>query len=266
MVESIGLFNNFILVSKLTSQVVKNLRYNLPDRFIFRQVYYKDLEVFLVDGEVRSKNHEQPQLCHQASYQSIVDRRGTPLFQIPEGGVVNDYVPFYFSPVTSFTCSIWKGKVPLVDPNGKALGNACEDDRVFLVANVNNFKGSALQYCFSDFALNSNAPLPSLKNDLDALEEHVHWEVFDEAPYKARIEEIGYTGVCKWFHNMASPSERMTRSQKRMAEFLVRSAVPLGLIDCVIVKSEAIGDKLKYIMDASAWDIPIYVKPGCYYQ
>ncbi|RCK20382.1 hypothetical protein TH8_18915 [Thalassospira profundimaris] len=90
--------------------------------------------------------------------------------------------------------------------------------------------------------------------------------MFDEYPYKGRIDEIGYKGVCQYFKSMDRPPERMTRSQKRMAEFLVRSAVPLSLIDCLIVKSEAIRDKLKPIVDASVWDIPIYVKPGCYYQ
>lgn len=80
----------------------------MPDRFIFRQVYYKDLKTFLADGEVRSKNHKSPQLCHPTSYPNIVNRRGTDAYQMPCGGVVNDYVPFYFSPITAFTFTIYK--------------------------------------------------------------------------------------------------------------------------------------------------------------
>jgi hypothetical protein len=266
MVGFAGLLDNVIASFDVMSFFAEALGANLPDRFIFRQEYYKDIEVFLVDGEVRSKNHEHPQLCHQASYQSIVDRRGSPLFQMPDGGVVNDYVPFYFSPITSFTFTIFRGNVDLMSPEGDNLGPACEEDRVFLVAKVENFRDSGLDFCFSDFALNSNAPLPVLCGDLDSLEEHVHWDMFDEYPYKGRIEELGYNGVCQYFKSMDDPPERMTRSQKRMAEFLVRSAVPLGLIDCLIVKSETIRDKLEQMMDASVWDIPIYVKPGCYYQ
>ncbi len=53
---------------------------------------------------------------------------------MPCGGVVNDYVPFYFSPITAFTYAIYFGNVSLTAPDGTPLGKATEDDRVFLVA------------------------------------------------------------------------------------------------------------------------------------
>lgn len=221
---------------------------------------------FLADGEIRAKNCTPRQACHQASYQQIVDRRGTQDFPTPCGGVVNDYVPFYFSPVTSFTYTIYKGNVTLVAPDGRELGKATEDDRVFFVARPLRVAEAALTYCFSDFALNSHAPLPTLEDDLARLEEHVHWGVFDEEPLTARIPEIGYTGVCKYFKNAATPPERHTRSQKRMAEFLIRSIVPLDVIDCVVAKTDQVGDTLHKMMRASAWNIPIHVKRDCYFS
>lgn len=140
--------------------------------------------------------------------------------------MVNDFVPFYFSPITSFTFTIHEENVPLISPAGASLGMANDDDRLFIVFSVDAIGNSGLDYCFSDYALNSQAPLPSIETDLAKLEEHVHWNVFDEAPYVAAIPEISYAGVCRWFHNMASPSVRRLRSQKRMAEFLIRNAVP----------------------------------------
>jgi hypothetical protein len=237
----------------------------LPERFIFRQFYYRDLARFLEDGEIRAKNHPTLQACHQTSYQQIVNRRGTAEFQLPGGGVVNDCVPFYFSPVTSFTYTIHQGNVPLVSPNGVTLGQAKSDERVFIVFKTEAFRNSNLEYYFSDYALNSMAPLPSIETDLGKLAQHVHWNVFDEAPYVAAIHEIGYQGVCQYFHNMTSPPTRQLRSQKRMAEFLIKTAVPLNLACCLIAKSAAISDKLHEMMAASHWEIPIFVKPGCYF-
>lgn len=237
----------------------------MPDRFIFRQVYYGDLPTFLADGEIRAKNHQVAQQCHQTSYQEIVDRRGTSEFQMPCGGVVNDYVPFYFSPLTSFAYTIHRGNVPLRSPIGANLGMARDDDRIFLVCNTEAFRGTGLEICFSDFPLNSRAPVPTLENDLDKVETHVHWDVFDENPIAGRIPEIGYGGVCKYFQNQATPATRQLRSQKRMAEFLVRTAVPLDVVACIVAKSPAMKDKLQLMMDASDWDIPINVKPGCYF-
>ncbi len=238
----------------------------VPNRFIFRQVYFGDLPTFLADGQLRAKNFQPLQACHQTSYQDIVDRRGSHHFAMPGGRVVNDYVPFYFSPLTSFTYTIFKRNVPLVSPTGESLGQACEDDRIFLVACPANFLASGLPFCFSNYALNSNAPIPVLETDLSLLEHHVYWDVFDESLDKAQIPEIGYGGVCRWFHDMASPPNRMTRKAKRMAEFLVQDTVPLTHIECIIAKSDAMRDKLKSMMDASVWDIPIYVNRGCYFQ
>ena len=236
----------------------------MPERFIFRQVFYGDLPTFLADGVIRSKNHPNPQSCHQTSYQQIVDRRGSAEFQVPCGGVVNDYVPFYFSPKTSFTYTIHKGNVPLVSPDGMDFGVASDDHRIFFVCKAETFRNLGLTFCFSDFPLNSLAPMPSLISDLDRLEEHVHWDVFDE-DQTAKIVEIGYEGVCSWFHNTASPPNRQLRSQKRMAEFLVAGAVPLGAVECIIAKTDEMKDTLTEMMNASAWNIPIYTKRGCYF-
>lgn len=103
-------------------------------------------------------------------------------------------------------------------------------------------------------------------SDVDELENHVHWDVFDEPPYTALIPEIGYQGVSRYFKNEVSPPARQFRSQKRMAEFLVRNAVPLDLVSCIIVKDKPMRDMLKPMMDGSRWSIPIHVKPGCFFQ
>jgi ssDNA thymidine ADP-ribosyltransferase, DarT len=237
----------------------------LPNRFIFRQVHFEDLPTFLVDGEVRAKRHQSPQGCHQTSYQEIVSRRETDEFELPNGCVVNDFVPFYFSPITSFTFTIYKGNVPLVSPGGAYLCQACEDDRIFLVSSPHAFVGSDLFTCFSNYALNSRAPMPTIETDLTKLEEHVHWNVFDEAPKVAAIPEINYGGVCRYFNSMATPPERMTRSPKRMAEFLVHGAVPLDKVMCIVVKTDAMRTTLGEMMTASAWDIPILTQRGCFY-
>jgi hypothetical protein len=184
---------------------------------------------------------------------------------MPCGGVVNDYVPFYFSPFTAFSYTIHCGNVELRAPDGHVLGPARDEDRVFAVCRADGFADSKLRYCFSDFPLNSLAPLPTLEEDLHKLETHVHWDVFDDAPMAGSIPEIGYCGVCRYFQNRAVPVRDQNRSQKRMAEFLVRQAVPLGMIECIVAKTAATSDRLQAMMDSSAWDIPVFTKPGCYF-
>jgi len=221
--------------------------------------------MFLADGEIRAKNHPNPQQCHQVSYQEIVNRRGTDEFLMPLGGVVNDYVPFYFSPITSFSHTIQKGNVRVNSPEGEYIGQSSDERRVFFVCRVDDVAEADVEYCFSDFPLNSMAPQPSIITDIGSLEQHVHWDVFDESPICAVISEVGYTGVCRYYLNMASPLSRQSRKQKRMAEFLVKNALPLDMVACIIVKTSTIKEELQTAMEATRWRIPIYAKRGCYF-
>ena len=236
----------------------------MPDRFAFRQVDYRDIPTFLADGEIRSKNHGSLQRCHQTSLPGLVGLRGTGAFTLPYGGVVNDYVAFYFSPLTSFTCSIHRESVEVIDPNGVKLGMSKLDERAFIVCRTDGFPAAGAPYCFSDYPLNSMAPLPTLSADIGQLETHVHWSVFDDYPLKAGIPEIGYDGVCQFFHNKFPPAKYQLRKQQRMAEFLVKDAVPLQQVTCIVVPSDGMKRTIQAHIDASGWGIPVLEKPGCF--
>lgn len=132
-----------------------------------------------------------------------------------------------FSPLTAFTYTIYKGNVNLVSPYGEIIRKAYQDDRVFLVASAEDFAGACMLSFFSDYALTSWAPTPTISTDLSMLEHHVHWDVFDEDPRTAQIKEIGYQGACKCFQN-STKKRHNNRSKMRMAEFLVHQSVPLG--------------------------------------
>ncbi|WP_192357689.1 DUF4433 domain-containing protein [Mesorhizobium mediterraneum] len=237
----------------------------MPKRFVFRMTYVGDLPLFLADGELRAKNSQPPQDCHQTSHAGIVSRRGGVEMAMPCGGVVNDYVPFYFSPITAMSFSIHRGNVGLRDPQGNLLRQATMDDRVFFVSDVERFRNSGLTYFFSDIACNAVAPQPRYDNDLGRIEDHVDWSLFDDGSTVATIPEIGYEGVTQWFHDRDSPPRHQNRSRKRMAEFLVRDRMPLAFVDCIVTKSNQIRDVVAAAMNGSAWDIPVLVKPGCYH-
>lgn len=238
----------------------------MPERFVFRQIDSRDIPTFLADGEIRAKNHKFHQRCHQTSYANLVNRRGTALFQVPGGGVVNDYVAFYFSPFTSFTCSIHRGGVEVIDPQGHRLGMSSMENRAFLVCRVSDLATAGVSCCYSDFALNSDALAPTITDDLSQIEQHVHWDVFDEYPMTASIPEIGYGGVCKYFGPRATPPRYQLRREKRMAEFLVCSSVPLAQVSCIVTPSDGMKAQAEAQMAASQSRIPICSKPGCFVQ
>lgn len=233
-------------------------------RFIFRMTYYQDCARFFDDGELRSKHHHVGQPCHQTSYPDIVSRRGTQL-ATPCGRAINDHVAFYFSPMTAMAYTIHMGNVPLVSPDGVVLGKATMDDRVFFVANVEKIAKAGLPIWFSDIACNSLSPPPKYESDLAKIETHVDWSMFDDGYYTAQISEIGYSGVTRFFHDRDDPQRYANRSRKRMAEFLVRDAMPLSMFDCIITKTDWIKAQVESMMVGKGVALPVHVKTGCYF-
>ncbi|MFV1922899.1 MAG: DUF4433 domain-containing protein [Methylotenera sp.] len=233
-------------------------------RHIFRLTYYKNISQFLDDGAIWAKNHYPMQQCYQTSYATIVNRRGTTEFETPCGCVVNDFVAFYFSPVTAMSYTIHKGNVGLRGLDGVEIGVAKSDDIVFLVSNTRHFQNLGNNIYFTNVGCNSKAIVPEFKSDLLFLDEHINWALFDEIPKMAQISEIGYDGVRKYFLDRDDGIHK-SRNSQRMAEFMVKNEVQLNFIDCIIVKNNQIKMKLELQMQGSDWNIPIYVKPGCYF-
>lgn len=236
----------------------------MPDRFAFRQIDRRDLAMILSDGEVRSKEHAVPQHCHQTSYAQIVGFRGTPAFNLPYGGVANNYVPFYFSPVTAFSLVIHRRGVEVKDPAGNFLGMSSADDRLFLVSKVADIYQARLGTCFSDYALNSLAPMPTIIADFNLLESHVKWPLFDEAPIRAKIPEVGYNGVCQYFFDTSIPPARQNRKSARMAELLVKDAVSTHLLCCILAPNETVRQQADSLARKYGFRGLVLNKPDCF--
>ncbi len=238
----------------------------MPERFVFRQVYTPDISLFARDGEIRARNHEFPQACHQTSYIELVERRGTDQFQMPCGGVVNDYVPFYFAPRTAFSFTIYRGNVQLRDPSGVSLGKATQGERTFVVYEASRLIAEpTLTTYFSNTALNNKSIEIEFGSTDNELESVVNWALFDDSPMVGRVQEIGYNGCCKYFHDRAEPEIHQDRKSSRMAEFLVKSAVPLKLASCLLTPNEIKKQEVEKILRAVGVDTPVYSKPGCFF-
>ncbi|TCS63685.1 DUF4433 domain-containing protein [Varunaivibrio sulfuroxidans] len=223
----------------------------MTDRHIFRMMHFQNVERILQDGAIHAKNF-RTQPGYQISYENIVNKRGT-VYRTPAGDVVNDYVPFYFSPRTSMAHTISKENVPLRDPSGTKVGVANMDDVIFMVSHTSHFQNAALPFWFTDVACNSGAMVPEYKNDFSELQSHVEWSLFDETPTVATIPEISYNGVCRYFFDRDNPPEHSNRSTKRMAEFMVKDQVPLKFIDCIVTKNETIKQSVEAWIQA---DLP----------
>lgn len=233
-------------------------------RFIFRLTYGANLETYLNDGEIRSKNHVDAQIGYRTSFSEIVARRGGNNFVTPCGNNVNEFVPFYFSPSTAMAYTINQGNVSLVGHNDVNYGIASMEDIVYIIADPIKVAASGCSFWFTDIACNS-AQDPQYRNEINSLATHVDWELFDDNPKMGHISEIGYEGVCRYFMDSERKKNWMNRKKKRMAEFMVQNAFSMDLVECLVIKSTKWEQFLVDRIRRSGRNIPVLVKPGCYF-
>ncbi len=224
--------------------------------------FYKNLESFLKDGAEFAKDSPQGKPRYRISFDEIVARRGT-IFSVPSGCLVNEFVPFYFSPSTKMAFSIHKGNVPLRDPNGQNLGPANMNDVAFMVVDPDALSKSSRECWFTDQACNS-AITPRYENDMSKLEQHIAWPLFDELPKMAIMPEIGYDGVCQYQQDRDAPPYQQ-RSKMRMAEFLVKDHLRMDELSCIVLKSDGHRVEVEDWVNQADLNIPVLVKPGCYF-
>lgn len=226
--------------------------------------YYRNIQNFLANGAEYAKNNPTGASRYRISFDEIVSRRGTAMFTTPCGANVNDFVPFYFSPSTKMAFSIHKGNVPLRDPQGTDLGPASMEDVAFMVVHPDALFESGRKCWYTDVSCNSGVP-PNYCDDRTALATHVDWALFDETPRMGYINELGYHGVCQYQHDRDEPERYRMRGKKRMAEFMVRDCLQMSEVSCIVLKNQTHLDEVQAWVNASSVEIPVYVKPGCYF-
>ena len=139
----------------------------------------------------------------------IKSQRRTCRVPIGPGGVVADYVPFYFAARSPMLFAIHMGNVPTYQKGQGKL--------VYLLTSVGLITEHGLRFVFTD----RNAALGHARygddpTDLDSL---VDWELM-EAPM--------------WRNTETEPDRR----ERRMAELLVHGHVPWTAITSVVTKTE----------------------------
>src|ERR1700722_1484152 len=153
------------------------------------------------------------------AYQGAQGTRATKLVAKPPGGVIHDYVPFYFAPRSPMLGAINLGRVP-----------ECafrQPDIVHLETTVEVVVTSKLPYVFYDH--NATVAIATCYSDAKDLDK-IEWSLFFEAPL--------LDGYSKYWQNVMSNPRWVKRMETRQAEFLVYKSVPLAFMSQVGVYNE----------------------------
>jgi hypothetical protein len=172
------------------------------------------------------------------AHANIQDRRSTTCVTCGPGGVVHDYVPFYFGPRSPMLFSIARGNV-----TGYSGG---QDAIVHLVSETGDVAAANIPFVFTDGHA-AMIPLTSFFDNLSVLAARV-----DLPLMKAQF----------WNDTPVDND----RKRRRQAEFLIYQFAPWTLIRGIGVRTAAAKARVEATLASGGQSSPVVVLPQWYYE
>jgi hypothetical protein len=206
--------------------------------FIYHITHIRNLPSILeAHGLIATSRLHQEQIDYvDIAYPGIQDRRAITRVPCGAGGVLHDYIPFYFAPRSPMLYAIHKGNV-----EGYREGQA---PVIHLVCEAEAIEAAEICFVFTDG--HAVMGYTGYFDELQDLDLAIDWEIM-RARYWADTDEDG------------------DRKRRRQAEFLIHEFCPWTLIQEIGVIDSEIKKKVKEMLRNERHCPPVKVYPSWYY-
>jgi hypothetical protein len=194
----------------------------------------RNLPAIFTAGELQA--HSAAGTIADIADASIKARRTTIGVGCGPGGVVGDYVPFYFAPRSPMLFRLER-------EHGEGNGDG-QRPLVYAVADSDLVVAAGLQCVFSDG--NAAHGLTQFSAELTQMGATVDWPLM---------------GAVVW----ANTPEDGDRVRRRQAEFLVHGAVPLDLVEELAVFDESVRLRVEELLAQTGRALPVVVRRDWYF-
>lgn len=184
----------------------------------------------LAISKLREGQSEYSTIAHQ----SIQDQRSSTAVPCGPGGVLHDFVPFYFAPRSPMLCAISNGRVASC-PN--------QEDVVHLVSAAEVILDAGLGFAFTDG--HAIMAWTEFYDDLADLDK-VDWPLMKATYWRDTLDD-------------------MDRKRRRQAEFLVHESTPWEWIAEIVVMQKSVEDKVRKIVMREGDTTPVRTRRSWYY-
>ena len=165
----------------------------------------------------------------------------------PPGGTVHDYVPFYFAPRSPMLLAIHSGRV--------AGCSYRQEDILHFETTVPSVLQHSQEVVFFD--LNATLRWSTAYTDVSEIPNRVAWDLICDSP---RLD-----GYCKYFQNRPAVDAHVDRMEKRMAEFLVKTSIPLAAMTRIGVVNAEKAAVVSAILDQYNLAVAVDILPDWYF-
>ena len=198
-------------------------------------VHFDNIKFVLSHG-IRSKNYMQPSTEYvNIGNDTLIKKRDTYPVDIRPGGVLGDYVPFYFCGHSPMLLNIKTGRGVPMQP---------QEDIIFLCLELYNVIEQCNEWIFTDgHPIDSFTEYFNETKDLD----QINWDVIP----------LRYWSVTP---------ETPDRMRQKQAEFMVKNFVPCNCINKIYTYTDKRKKEIENILASLGLDIPVEIdKSKLYY-
>lgn len=172
----------------------------------------------------------------EIGHQSIKERRRRLPVNVPPGGVVGDYAPFYFAQRSPMMYTLNRGNVETY--------RGGFDRVVYLVSSLEALTGSGCRWIVSD--RNAAQALATFAESTANLDELIDWPLMQATQW----------GWC---------AEDPERPDRRAAECLVHGSVPWAAFTGIVAKNDATAEEAQAAIVGTGQSTPVSVRPDWYF-
>lgn len=199
--------------------------------WLYRITHIANLEHDLLHGLNIAKSPNANPNYHQIGDSSLITYRKDIFAPDPPGGILADYIPFYFGPRSPMLYQIASG--------WEDIQKYPQEDIIYYISSLDQIKSAGLEYFFTDGHARSRTSTP-YTDDTDL--EKLDWDVI-------------------YATNWKSDESDLRRKEKKQSEFFVKWHVPCQCIQHIAVYNKSAEHKVLSLLNAYQLVIPVRISP-----
>jgi len=207
-----------------------------PDKaLIFRITHWKNLPWLLDNGLHSSSSNRQDDKFIAIGNQDLIQDRSTHAVPAPPGGMLADYIPFYFTPYSPMLLNI---------VTGRNVQKRSKSDIVILVSSIPKVEEAGIPYLFTDrHARLVNATFSDRKDDLATM---IRWDLLQTRNFKKDPEDP-------------------EKSELYQAEALIHRHLPVDALLGVVAYNDAVKGKVQALVTDRELGLGIHSRPTWFF-
>nr|WP_299242951.1 DUF4433 domain-containing protein [uncultured Halomonas sp.] len=208
-----------------------------PDKaLIFRITHRDNLEWLLAHGLFCRSAKEQDAKFVTIGLPELIEKRTTRVVPIPPGGLLSDYIPFYFTHASPMLLNIVTGRgVPIQH----------KEDIVVLVSSLFEVQRLGIPFVFTD--RHAYLPLSSFSSNLEDLAEYVPWTLLQTKDFQR-------------------DKENPEKTERYQAEALIHHHLPVSALLGIGTYTDEVRAAVETQVAAHALQLKVVTRPNWFFR